>query len=157
MKYIYTKNLVNSDRLATEIKANSSVIATLQGINWSAPSRLEIEFSPSLTAEEAIIVQGIVNAHSGLTTSDIVKDRILKAMEFGKELMADYATKRVVRGAGVADTERVLNKLGYIQTSLLAGSLYVALDQLNKLAADSDVPQSDIDEFKLRISKYLGL
>lgn len=151
--YTYTKN-IDAGKLQSEIKA-AGLIYVLYIDTYS--SNVKINFSQQLTAGQKTILDGVLSSHVAVSASDTVKAKILSAMDFGKELMADYATKRVIRGAGIADTERVLNKLGHIQTSLMAGSLYVALDQLDKLSADDDILQADINDFKTRIQQYLGL
>lgn len=154
MEYTFQKTNLMLDKLDAELKAITSKV---QYLSWDAPSTLRVITSANLSTLEQNAVSAAVVAHQSQTVKDLIKAAIINGMSFGCNLIADYGTTRKLRGCGIEDTERVLQKLGHIQTSLMSGSLYVALAQLERLEADEDIPQEDIDEFKAKLQAYLGV
>jgi len=150
-EYYYTAT-VNPSKLNREIKSDFPWLA----LSTSGAS-ITISSTVELSVEQKETLDYLVVNH---TTDDLyaaVKNSIVRATAFGQDMMAEYATKRVLRGATIEDTTSVLSKLSNIQSSLSVGSLYVALNQLGNLQPDDEIPQEDIDEFIQKISAYLGL
>lgn len=157
--YTYTVGTVLLDKLTDEIKA-AVPGKTIPGLSKSG-NQLSVFAMSALTTDEQSAVVNALAAHSPVDMTRIIKEKYLVAVAFGSDLMADYATKRIMRGCGVADTERVLAKLATIQRSILSGSLYVAIEQLeafrDQLLPDPDIPDSDCNEFITKIKAFLGI
>lgn len=96
-------------------------------------------------------------AHSAPDMVTIVKNKILKAMDFGKNLMAEYGAKNILAGKSIADIKEITSRLATLQTLLTSGSLYCALDEMNNITADELISQETINEFKTKLQNYLGI
>ena len=87
-----------------------------------------------------------------------VKNKILNAMKFGEDLIANYCVENVMRGLSVAQIQDIMIRTQQIQTDLYAGSLYVALDDISKINPDPIlIRQSTLDNFRHQIQDYLGM
>lgn len=91
------------------------------------------------------------------TPEEKVKDRILAAMNFGRELIAEYGSQNVLRGLSVQEIKLISLKLSGVQALLLSGSLYAALDEMDHIETDNLVTQESINYFKSKIRSYLGI
>ena len=89
--------------------------------------------------------------------AEVVKGRILSAMDFGKDLIATYGTQNVLAGRTSSDIRTLILKLQTLQLLLMSGSLYSALAELQNIQPDSLVTQQDLDTFASRIRAYLGI
>lgn len=87
----------------------------------------------------------------------VVKARILEAMEFGKQLMAEFGASNVLAGKTTAQIAAISDKLAVVQARILSGSLYAALSAIDALEADANVSAEAIAEFKLKIEIFLGI
>lgn len=87
-----------------------------------------------------------------------IKAKILGAMEFGKNIMAEYGASNVLAGLSLSQVQQVMTSTAKIQSALLSGSLYVALDEISKLELD-DVIITDarVTAFRNKIQKYLNI
>lgn len=92
-----------------------------------------------------------------LALNDMVNSRIRAAMEFGKQLMVEYGTKNVLAGYTTAQILAIADKLSKLQSLLLSGSVYAALEEINALVPDANVTQESIDEFKAKVKNFLGI
>jgi len=86
-----------------------------------------------------------------------IATRITAAMAFGQKIMAEYGASNVYTGKTVAEIKLIAAKLSTLQSLLLSGSLYVALDEIDLIEADSLVTNEVKNEFKAKIRKYLGI
>jgi hypothetical protein len=86
----------------------------------------------------------------------LVKARILEAMEFGKQLMAEFGASNVLAGKSTAQIAAISDKLAVVQARILSGSLYAALSAINALEPDANVSAESIAEFKAKIEEFLA-
>jgi hypothetical protein len=86
----------------------------------------------------------------------LVKARILEAMEFGKQLMAEFGASNVLAGKSTAQIAVISDKLAVVQSRILSGSLYAALSAIDALEADANVSAEAIAEFKVKIETFLN-
>lgn len=89
--------------------------------------------------------------------AEVVKARILEAMEFGKQLMAEFGATNVLAGKTTAQIAAISDKLSVVQSRLLSGSLYAALIAIDTLEPDANVSTEAIAEFKAKIQAFLGV
>jgi len=79
-------------------------------------------------------------------------------MSFGQQIMAEYGAKNVLRGLSVAQVQSIMALTSDIQSALLSGSLYVALDEISQIIPDGIlITQTDMDDFRHKIQDYLGI
>lgn len=86
-----------------------------------------------------------------------VKGKILNAMDFGRDLVADFAARNVEVNLNIAQVQYIMDKTAEVKVALEAGSLYVALDLMSKLEPEPLLPQDVINYYSDRIKRYLGL
>jgi hypothetical protein len=86
-----------------------------------------------------------------------IATRITAAMDFGKKIMAEYGASNVYAGRTVAEVKTIATKLATLQSLLLSGSLYAALDEIDLITSDALVTDQVKAEFKAKIRKYLGV
>lgn len=77
------------------------------------------------------------------------------AMEFGKQLMAEYGAKNLFSGKTSEEVKLISQRMASIQSLLLSGALPTALEEIDNLEPDSLISQAVIDEFKAKITKFL--
>jgi hypothetical protein len=87
----------------------------------------------------------------------LVKGRILEAMEFGKQLTAEFGASNVLAGKTTAQIAAISDKLSVVQARILSGSLYAALEAIDALQPDANVSAEAIAEFKLKVQVFLGI
>ena len=87
----------------------------------------------------------------------LVKARILEAMEFGKQLMAEFGASNVLAGKTTAQIAAISDKLAVVQARILSGSLYAALSAIDALEPDANVSVESIAEFKAKIEAFLDI
>lgn len=96
---------------------------------------------------------------------DIIKNTISSAMDFGKNIMVDFAVENVMLGITQNNkTKEVLDYLVEIKSAIDTGSLYTVIDEINKLKEkglpDDLAPyitEERLDRIKSKIEDYLGL
>lgn len=157
MKYYYTKQKVDSDLLLAQINASLVINSVVSSINWTAPDKLEIDFVSPIAQYEKVELDSIVSNHTVNMTLVAINTAIIKAMEFGKEIVREYAVTRVLRGTTDVETLQVLQELSTLQGAMLSGSLKAARLMLMSMQPTALIPQSDIDYFLAKINKYLGI
>lgn len=87
----------------------------------------------------------------------LVKTRILEAMEFGKQLIAEFGASNVLAGKSTAQIAAISDKLAVVQSRILSGSLYAALSAIDELEPDTNVSAEAIAEFKAKVQTFLGI
>lgn len=87
----------------------------------------------------------------------LAKERVIKAMEFGKDLMADYAAYNAVSGLNSAQIIGIAQLLAPVQSLLLAGSIETAKAILQSLSPDESLglTQSVKDAFLNKMQEFL--
>ena len=92
------------------------------------------------------------------SVSNKIRGRILAAIAFGDELIADYCVHNVMKGYTIEEIDQIMKVTQKVMTDLQAGSLYVALKDLSEIQPDGHLITSDlIDLFTVKIKKYLGI
>lgn len=87
-----------------------------------------------------------------------IKNKILAAMDFGKNLIVEYATSNILSGFTIEQIQYIVQQTMTVQIALNTGSLYVALDELSKIPIDdSIITIARIAEFRHKIQDYLGI
>ena len=85
------------------------------------------------------------------------KDAVMSAMDFGRDVMAEYGSRNIAAGYNVTQIKQILTDLADLQAAMLSGSLYVAKDIIDNFTATAEIPQSEIDYFKAKVDSYLGV
>ena len=83
--------------------------------------------------------------------------RVLAAMDFGKQLMVEYAVSNIMAGKTTDEIVAISDRLARVQFLLTSGSLYGALKALNDLQTDELITEQTKQYFILKIRKYLGV
>lgn len=87
-----------------------------------------------------------------------IKNKILAAMDFGKNLIAEYAASNILSKFKIEQIQYIVQQTMAVQIALNTGSLYVALDELSKIPIDDLIITIDhITEFRHKIQDYLGI
>lgn len=91
-----------------------------------------------------------------------IKKIITEAMEFGVELMTEYAANNVLAGYDKYQVKEISRYLRDVQRYLQSGSLYVALDEIQSLTpleynGVEIITQEQLDEFVQKIIDYLEI
>ena len=89
-----------------------------------------------------------------LPVEEKVKQSIMKAMQFGQELIAEFGAQNVLSGKTTSEIAALATALAPLQALLLSGSLHTAKEWIQSPAADS-VNQATKEHFLERISSYL--
>jgi hypothetical protein len=155
MEYKFTKSGVNAEKLHKEL-STAIYWKEILGVSIDMAS-VTVIVNGTLSPSDITLCTTTINNHSPIDIEKILESRIADRMEFGRKLMIAYSAKRALRGTGIEDTTRVLQKTAPIMSAVMAGSLEVALNILEHIPVDEDILQSDIDEFKAKIRGYLGI
>lgn len=99
----------------------------------------------------------LLTADATGTPLRLAKNAVLNAMLFGKDLMAEYGGKNILRGYTTAQVKELALSLNGIQALLVSGSLYSALEEIENFTPTALVTQQDVDEFSQKIRDYLGI
>lgn len=83
--------------------------------------------------------------------------RVIAAMDFGKQMMVEYAVENIMSGKTTDQIKQISAKLRDVQYLLSSGSLYAALDELQKVQTDLLVTESIKQKYILKLRTYLGV
>jgi len=91
-------------------------------------------------------------------TAVYVTGKILNAVSFGRQIMAEYGAQNVLAGFNTTQIQTIMATTGNVQSALLSGSLKVALAELATITPDGVlVTQATLDSFRHKIQDYLGV
>jgi len=152
--YSYTKT-VNVNKLYREL-GDSSIKPLITNLVIII-DQITIETSVVLDVAGQAELDGIIANHTSDDNYYTIQLKIEKAIEFGNELISQYAAQNILAGFTVSDVLQVMTALDSVKNALSAGSLYVALDQLALVTPTTLITQADIDKFRHRIQDYLGV
>lgn len=153
--YSYIK-VINLDILKFELQ-NAGLYSLIDEMTAS-PSLVTIKVKRILTdIEKQKLYTVIANHRSTAITLDIAKLKIQAAMDFGKQVLIEFAANNVVRGINVAEVKQLTAQFGMIQLLLLNGSLYSALEEIQKLQPNALISQADIAYYSNKIMDFLGI
>lgn len=153
--YNYVK-AINADKLDVELKHSSLPYVYLETVG----DKVKLWMRVDLTSEQVSSLDSIMESHTTLEMVDpgaIVRDKIVKAMEFGRNFIVSYAADNIMAGYSLADIQKILERTTTITTALTTGSLYVALDELNKLQPDELITEATITKYRHKLQDYLNL
>ena len=87
-----------------------------------------------------------------------VKNKIVNAMAFGRDVMAEYGAQNVVAGYSLAQIQQIIIATSEVQAAIITGSLNVALDALSRVPVDGTLITTDkITFFRNKFQDFLGL
>ena len=153
--YAYIK-LVNLDVLKFEMH-NAGLLNVVDSVNATS-SMVKIRVVRPLTANEQQKLYGVItNHHAHVITLDVAKMRVQAAMDLGKQILIEFAATNIVRGINIAQVKELTTQFGNIQLLLMSGSLYSALDEIQKLTPNALISQADKDYFSKKIMIFLGI
>jgi hypothetical protein len=137
---------INDTKLPDNLSANDGWIfmTDSQLSDWKAQYRSEYDIWYSVAKAPSL--------------QNKVTNRILQAMEFGKQIMAEYAAENVLAGLTIPQIQDILLRTAKIQSDLMTGSLYTALVEIDLVQTDDMVvTPTKVKEFRNKIQVYLGL
>lgn len=82
--------------------------------------------------------------------------RQLRAMEFGRNLMAEFGSGNASAGRPPEQVRAISSRLDELQSLLLSGSLKAALQVIDEIVADELIPEAAKAYFKARIEGFLA-
>jgi len=87
-----------------------------------------------------------------------IKNKIINAMNFGRDLIADYGAQNTLSGYNIEQIKSIVVATAGVQAAISTGSLYVALDELTKVVPDGTlITEAKLAFFRNRIQDYLGM
>lgn len=93
---------------------------------------------------------------SAIPAATIIKNKILGAMEFGKDLIAEYGASNVISGFSLEQIQAIMTRTSKVRGALNSGALYVALSELDLIQTDDYLITTDkITQVKSKIQTYL--
>lgn len=146
MKYDYTKT-INSEKLKLEILAAG---LSVDYINTVGPD-VQIFMTTELSTLEKDTLDSIVIAHEAISIKDIIKKKVLKSIELGQEVIAEFAAENKLMGLTDQEMLQTSDLLKDVQRLLGSGSLALAKDAIMLLTP------VDIILDQTRINKYADL
>lgn len=154
-QYDYTKT-ANHDKLCREIEASASNFPCSHVDLFG--DALSIFMTRDLTDDEMAALDTLVANHTTTDSATYIKNKILEAMDFGRNMMAAYGAQNVLAGRSVADIQTIMSSTSKVQAALLTGSLYVALTEIANITPDGTlITQGTLDSFRHQIQDYLGI
>ena len=150
MKYSYSGN-INTAKLFTELSEFPIITVTTED------QTVFVHMERELSLEEKESMDTIVQNHNPIDIN-FIKRRVESAMQFGRDLMAEYGASNVILGLTNEQIKHVISITKDLQLALNAGSLYVALDEIELIEVDGIILTNEIKtEFRNKIQDYLGI
>jgi len=134
---------------------------SISGISTSGTD-ITVHSGVSLTLSEQASVETAISSHVPNTAQAYVSSVIKNAIQFGNQLLINYAAENVLLGITMeGKTGQVLTKLASVQLALQAGSLYEAIIRIRAIpTSEYDAKYLTADRllaFINKIETYLGL
>lgn len=119
---------------------------------------VKINTTRSLSESEKNVLYKAITSHTVISNMEkAVQQKVTAAMQFGQQFMIEFATENIMLGFTTEQILRMLLKYGHIQSMMLSGSLYTALEAIEKIPADDLISQSRKDKYIKKIKGFLGL
>jgi len=118
--------------------------------------QIRVEFINPLTGSEKLRLDTLVG---NLPTADLdvlIDINMKKISKFADKLIDEYGKKNIKRGYTEAQIRSVNNALVEVVQLMKARALPTVLTILQSFTPTLEIPQSDLDEFILDISEFLG-
>src|SRR5690606_10791166 len=112
------------------------------------------------STQESILTSVVQNHTASMTVSpaELIKQKIIAAMAFGRELIAEYGATNVLAGYSIEEIQEIMDKTARVQVALNTGSLYVALAELDAVEIDgSIITEEKMEIFRHKIQDYLQI
>lgn len=92
------------------------------------------------------------------TEQEILKNKIMSAMDFGRNLIANCGATNIIDGMNMEQIQVIVDKTTKVHTALATGALYAALLELDLVETDEIiVTPVKIIAFKNKIEDYLQI
>lgn len=157
VRYSYTK-VVNTDKLEAEIKITGLPYCYLETVGVD---KLYVWMNEELSSTQESILTSVVQNHTTSMTvspAELIKQKIIAAMAFGRELIAEYGATNVLAGYSIEEIQEIMDKTARVQVALNTGSLYVALAELDAVEIDgSIITEEKMEIFRHKIQDYLQI
>ncbi len=153
--YTYAKYIDVADLL--EDIQRSSLGVYLDSITNSGTT-ITINMKHILSAHEERLLKQIITAHIPIDPRvAATKIKVTSAMLFGQSLIAEYAAMNTLAKVPTVALSQIIVVFAPLQSALQTGSLYTALELINKLPSSPYLSDKTKAYFSNKIKKYLGL
>ena len=161
MIYDYIKK-INIEKLSKEV-TNSPIASNIISISTS-DDNFSIFFETALSNEEKLLLDELVNNHELEDYTTIITNKILSSIEFGKTMLVEFATNNVINNITQSGkTKQVADYLGSLSYLLNSGSLYAAIEEMDRLITEGVpvelspyVTEEIINYYKQKILEFLS-
>ncbi len=157
-RYSYTK-VVNTDKLDSELKVTNLPYAYLE-VNGTDQLRVWMNQDLSVEQESALtmLIQGHDSSEGPVDPVKTIANKIFAAMNFGRGVIAEYGARNILAGFTVEQIQEILNRTIHVAAALNTGSLYVAIDELNKVQTDDLlITPATVKYYRNKIEDYLQI
>lgn len=147
MNYSINKT-VNIQKLIGELSAFPIVSITPEHVTTSV----------ELTQQQVTDMEAIITAHNPVDAFQLVRNRILNAMEFGRGIIAEYGASNVLANLTIAEIQTTMTATEKVQSALNTGSMYVAIQEINAIVPDGVlITTAKLTEVRNKIEDYLQI
>lgn len=166
---IYAKNStrtgeIDETKMIAEIAAVPEITTGLVTI-VDAGDEFALVFLDTPTAEELTHINAVVYAHSHLSAQESVRLTMQRAVEFGNNLMIEFAAENILLGITQAGkTKQVADYLQNVMRYIQSGSLYEVISEIDSLISAGIAPElapfvteARLLAFRGKVTAYLGM
>jgi hypothetical protein len=151
--YAFIKD-INPTKLQKEIKA-SAIGSKFLGIS-TVGNKATFHFNAELITNEYSTLTDILDDHSTTDASAHVSGKILKAREFGTNLIVEFGTRNILAGLTTEQISSMMALLNPVISALVTGSLNVAVAEIDKVTPDAILTAELIAEYRAKIVAFLA-
>lgn len=156
------KNNVNLIKLQSEVEASNINKNIMNMVDSN--TEFIVVFDQDLSVEEKNELDSIVSNHNFLTIEEEIQLRVKAAINFGQELIVNFASENVLMGITQAGkTKDVADYLANVMRYAQSGSLYEVINEVDRLILegipanlDPFVNEARMNAFKQKIVDYLS-
>jgi len=163
--FIYLKSAtqsggLNADKLKQEVEQALTGFTVMNVVD--AGEELAVVLDQELTNRTQL--DSVVFAHNHLSAKQVVKYTVKAAIEFGNNLVVDFASENVLMGITQAGkTKEVADYLADLMRYAQTGSLYEVIAEIDRLIAaglptnlEPFITESRMNTFKQQVIDYLS-
>lgn len=155
------KNNVNLIKLQSEVEASNINKNIMNMVDSN--TEFIVVFDQNLSVEEKNELDSIVSNHNFLTIEEEIQLRVKSAINFGQELILNFAAENVLMGITQAGkTKDVADYLADLTRYAQTGSLYEVINEIDRLQAaglpvdlEPFITQTRLNNFKQQILDFL--
>ena len=108
--------------------------------------------------EDTTDLDALIANHTTTDINTIVVKKILAAMDFGRNLIAEYGASNVLAGLTISQIQSIMTATAAVQSALSTGSLYVAISEINNIVPDGTIITTEkLTEVRNKIEDFLGI